>query len=92
MKTKIKRICWTAITLTALALLFGLAGCTLIWSDDVFIVDAFKDRKADSIYMHRDPNGYMIQARKYRSKGDPNTVEAAGTAAGKLVNTAVKGF
>ncbi len=79
-----------ALWMSAILWILLIGGCTLIWSDDILIVDALKDRNIDDFYMHRDPNGYMIQGKKYKSKPDPESIRATGEAVGAGVGTAGK--
>lgn len=78
------------LLLLTLSLALCLSGCTFVWTDKLIMVDVLKDRDIDTISLISEPNYVEVIAEKYRSHPDPESINAAGTAGGKLIGEAAR--
>lgn len=58
------------LTLALLLSVFWLAGCRLIWTDDLFAVGLFTDLKAEDGSLVSEPNRLEINASRVDSETD----------------------
>ena len=67
-----KTICILLLTIIGCA---PIAGCRVIWTDDIFAASLFSDLVAEEGKIKADPNGLTVEVGGYKSESQSIAVE-----------------